>query len=180
MLEIYVPKGELFYEPTQRFIQVKDATLHLEHSLVSISKWESKWRIPFLRHKDFTDEQFEDYIKSMCITQNVDDNVFKCLTNENKKAILDYIADPHTATIITYYNKKNNLNKIITSEIIYYYMISYNIPFECQKWHLNRLITLIEIFNIKNGSNKSMSKIDTMKSNTMLNEARKKALKTKG
>ena len=180
MLQITVPATEEWDESKQEFVYTKTATLQLEHSLVSLSKWESKWCKPFLSDEDLTEEETIDYIKCMTITQNVNPEVYKCLTQENIYQVRDYISAPMTAT---YFSKERNgrpSREIVTSELVYYWMISLNIPFECQKWHLNRLLTLIRVCNIKNKPPKKMSRREIMERNTALNESRKKQLNTKG
>lgn len=180
MLTIKIPKGrELFDEVNNEFITSKAQTLQLEHSLVSLSKWESKWCKPFLTKDIKTHEESIDYIRCMTITQNVDPIVYRFITNEEMDQVNRYIEAPMTAT--TFSNNKESINReIITSEIIYYWMIALNIPFECQKWHLNRLITLINVCNIKNTPPKKMNKRDIMRRNRALNEARRKKLGTRG
>ncbi len=184
MLTIEVPSKELFNSATNEFIQVEGKSLTLEHSLVSISKWESKWHKPFLGTDQKTNEELIDYIKCMTLTKNVDPNIYLVLTKENVQDIEDYIDDPMTAT--TFSDDKRQVNgvggrkKIITAEIIYYWMIALNIPLECQKWHLNRLLTLIRVVNIKNQPNKKMSKKELMNRNRQLNAARRKASGSSG
>lgn len=179
MLTIVVPDTEMFDERTNEFITSKKQTLQLEHSLVSLSKWESKWKKPFLTKNEKTIDETIDYIKCMTITQNVDPIIYKCLSKENINEINQYISDPMTATTFNDANNKTN-REIITSELIYYWMVSLNIPMECQKWHLNRLLTLIRVCNIKNTPPKKMNKRDIMNRNAALNAARKKRLGTKG
>ena len=180
MLKITIPAVEGFDERTQEFVSLsKEQTLQLEHSLVSLSKWESKWCKPFLKKEDKTIEETIDYIKCMTITQNVDPNVYNFLTNSNIKEIDDYIDAPMTATTFHRDSQKSN-NEIITSELIYYWMISLNIPMECQKWHLNRLLTLIRVCNIKNTPPKKMSRSEIMSRNAALNAARRKQMNSKG
>ena len=180
MLEITIPAIELWDEEKQEFINKKEQTLQLEHSLVSLSKWESKWCKSFLYTKEKTFEETLDYIKCMTITQNVSDDVYTRLTNKNIEDINNYIAAPMTATV--FYDNKNQggKNETVTAEIIYYWMISLNIPFECQKWHLNKLITLIRVCNVKNTPPKKMSKRELMSRNASLNAARRKQLNTRG
>lgn len=179
MLTITIPAMEMFNEKTQEFFTLKEQTLQLEHSLVSLSKWESKWCKPFLSKNKKTVEETIDYIKCMTITQNVKDEVYARLTRSNIEAINKYIDDPMTAT--TFYNDNSKVNnETITSELIYYWMIALNIPMECQKWHLNRLLTLIRVCNVKNSPPKKMSKGDIMRRNAALNAARKKQLNTNG
>lgn len=170
---------EFYDEDNNEFIMFNEQVLQLEHSLVSISKWESKWHIPFLDGKDKTLEQIIDYVRCMTITQNVKPEVYNRLTEDNLKAINDYIENPMTATTFSDINQRPS-REIITSEIIYYWMVSFNIPFECQKWHLNKLLTLIKVCNIKNSPPKKMSRQEILSRNRALNEARKKNLNTMG
>ena len=180
MLEIVIPETEQWDEVKQEFISTKEQTLKLEHSLVSLSKWESKWCQPFLSKKDKTVEQTIDYIKCMTLTQNVDPNVYNLLTKDNILKINEYISAPMTATTFHQENRGGGNGELITSELIYYWMVSLNIPFECQKWHLNRLLTLIKVCSIKNQPPKKMSKKDIMSRNAALNAARRKQLNSKG
>ena len=184
MLKIVVPKSEGFNNKTNEFINNDhDVTICLEHSLVSISKWESKWHKAFLSSNEKTREELIDYVRCMTISQNIPDEVYYFLTNDNIKEINKYIEDPMTATTFTDNRiNKNPLtkkNETLTSEIIYYWMVSFQIPLECQKWHLNRLMTLIRVCNAKNDP-KKMSKKETMMSNKALNEARRKQFNTRG
>lgn len=180
MLTITIPARELFDEKTEQFVYTKEQTLQLEHSLVSLSKWESKWKKPFFATKEKTNEETIDYIRCMTITQNVDPMIYNFLTDENLSAIHDYIEDPMTATTFSD-NKNGKKNReIITAELIYYWMISSGIPFECQKWHLNKLITLIRVFEVKNTPPKKMSQRELMNRNRALNEARRKQFNSKG
>ena len=180
MLQITIPAGELLDESTQEFIVTKEQTLQLEHSLVSLSKWESKWCKSFLSRQDKTYEETIDYIKCMTLTQNVNPNVYLFLTKENIEQINNYIAAPMTATVFSK-DRDGGINReVITSELIYYWMIALSIPFECQKWHLNRLLTLIRVCNIKNTPPKKMSRRQLMDRNRALNAARRNQLNTKG
>lgn len=180
MLPLLIPETELFNEEDNTFINIKEQKIQLEHSLVSLSKWESKWHKPFLTDKPKTPEETLDYIKFMTITQNVKDEVYLALNNDHITQINEYIADPMTATTIHDNNQKRINNEQITAELIYFWMISLNIPFKCEKWHLNRLITLVKVCNIKNEPPKKMSKRDIMSRNAALNAARRKQLNTKG
>ncbi len=180
MLKITIPYTELWDETNEEFIIVKEQTLSLEHSLVSLSKWESKWCKPFLVNKPKTAEETIDYIRCMTLTQNVDPYVYKCITNANVEKINDYIGQPMTATTFSNNPTDRPNREIITSELIYYWMIALNIPFECQKWHLNRLLTLIRVCNIKNQPSKKMSRADVMRRNSALNAARRKQYNTNG
>ena len=161
-------------------VNSKDETIVLEHSLVSISKWESKWHKPFLSDKPKTAEESLDYIKCMTITQNVDPSLYKFLSKENYEQINKYIEDPMTASWVNDVNGKKSSREVITSELIYYWMIALNIPVEFQKWHLNRLLMLIKICNAKNQPPKKMSKGELMRRNRSLNAARRKASGSRG
>lgn len=181
MLHITIPAGEAFNEQTNEFISIKEQTLTLEHSLVSISKWESKWGKPFLGKEPKTRQEMLDYIRCMTVTQNVDPNVYTFVTSENISEISQYIEAPMTAT---WFNEKEgrgrNNNEIITSEIIYYWMVSFNIPVEFQKWHLNRLLTLIKVCSLKNEPQKKMSKREILDRNKAINKARRESMHTSG
>lgn len=180
MLSITIPKNEYWDSRNEIFITVPETKLSLEHSLVAISKWESKWQKPFLGKNDKSDEELRDYIRCMTITQNVDPNVYYFITKKNYDDILAYINSPMTATTFGKNTPGPKKKEIITSELIYYWMISNNIPFECQKWHINRLLTLIRICGIKNTPSKKMKRSDILRQNASLNEARRRAMHTSG
>ena len=182
MLKITVPATEFFNEETDEIFSVKEHHLQLEHSLVSMSKWESKWCKPFIKNKrqERTDEETRDYVRCMKLTQNVDHNVYYCLTSKNYEDINNYIDAPMTATWFNDGDEGGGSREIVTSEIIYYWMINFNIPFECQKWHLNRLLTLIRVCNIKSQPPKKMSYREVLSRNNALNEARRKAAHSRG
>ena len=186
MLKITVPKQELWDEAKEEFIDFGGAQLTLEHSLVSISKWESKYHKRFITNKKNdvkTVDELKYYVKCMTITQNVPDVVYDCLTASNYKEIQDYMEDSQTATTINDSSKNSGPSKAVTSEVIYYWMIALNIPVEFQKWHINRLLMLIKVcnaYNNKSSNKKRMSKSELMARNTRLNAARRKQLNTKG
>jgi oligoribonuclease NrnB/cAMP/cGMP phosphodiesterase (DHH superfamily) len=181
MLQIIIPPVDMWDERKQEFIASKGQTLQLEHSLVSLSKWESKWCKAFLSNKNMTPEESIDYIRCMTITQNVPDDVYNAIPDSIIKEVSDYIALPMTATWFGEEGKKSSSNgETVTAELIYYWMIALNIPMECQKWHLNRLLTLIKVCNIKNQPPKKRSKRDIMSRNAALNAARKKQFNTTG
>lgn len=180
MLHITIPATEKWDELKEEFIYSKEQKLQLEHSLVSISKWESKWNKSFLYTRNKTDDEILDYVKCMTITQNVDPEIYKNLTVYNFEQINGYINAPMTATHFSEDSTGKKNNERITSELIYYWMIALNIPFECQKWHINRLLTLIRVCNIKNQPPKKRSRREIMSRNAALNAARKKQLNTKG
>lgn len=162
MLQIVIPSSEQYDEEKQEFVYTKEYTLQLEHSLVSISKWESKWCKSFLTSKDKSYEETLDYIKCMTLTQNLDSQVFNNLSNDNIEKINKYIEAPMTATFFSEDKSSKSNREIVTSELIYYWMIALNIPFECQKWHLNRLLVLIRVCNIKNQPPKKRSRREIM------------------
>lgn len=158
MLQVNIPAAEYFDERTEEFIEVKAYTLQLEHSLISISKWEAKWCKPFLGKDEKTEEETLDYIRCMTITQNVDPMAYRALPDSELQRIKDYINAPMTATWFNDKDKKQPNRRVITSELVYYWMVAQNIPFECEKWHFNRLMTLIRICGEKNQPPKKMSK----------------------
>jgi len=179
MLKITIPASEQFNDEKNEFFVLKEQSIQLEHSLVSLSKWESKWCKPFLSKEDKSYEESIDYIRCMTITQNVDPNLYTRITLENVKEVSEYIETPMTATVFSS-TKKQVSREVVTAELIYYWMIAMNIPFECQKWHLNRLLTLINVCNIKNQPTKKMNKKELMSRNAALNASRKKNMGTKG
>ena len=180
MLHITIPAIEQWDEINEQFINTKEQKLSLEHSLVSLSKWEAKWCKPFFSKQEKTQEQIIDYVRCMTITQNVNPEIYKYLSRDNLKQINDYIDAPMTATWFSEDKNKKGNNNQITSEIIYYWMIAFNIPFECQKWHLNKLMTLIRVCDIKNQPPKKRSQKEIMNRNAALNAARRKRLNSKG
>ena len=180
MLQITIPGAEYFDDAKQEFVYEKEQTLQLEHSLVSLSKWESKWKKAFLSGKDKSYEETLDYIKCMTITKNVNPSVYSRLTNENLEQINSYISDPMTATYFSKDETKKNSREVVTSELIYHWMIAMNVPPEYQKWHLNRLLSLIRVCEIKNAPPKKMGRKELMSRNAALNAARRKRLNTRG
>ena len=180
MLQIEIPESEFYDERLEEFITTKATVLRLEHSLVSVSKWESKWRKPFLdpRNKK-TEEEAVDYVRCMTLNQQVDPKLYLALTPENMEAINKYINEEQTATWFSNEDKPPNRD-IVTSELIYYWMCAAQIPWEAQKWHLSRLLTLIRIASIKNAPEKKMSKSQILSRNRALNAARRKKYHTKG
>lgn len=180
MLVLEIPGRELYDEESNLFSQTKPFTLRLEHSLVSVSKWEAKWKKPFLsRTEKKTNEESIDYIRCMTLTQNVPDDVYANISPIEMGIVNKYIETDLTATTFSYESKKVG-SQVITSELIYSWMISYGIPFECQKWHLSRLLTLLRICEINSNPGKKMSRREVMSRNQALNAARRKKLNTKG
>jgi hypothetical protein len=180
MLTITVGPKDLYDETKDLFWTSPEVKITLEHSLVSLSKWESKFCKPFLtKREDKSRNETLDYIRAMTLTQNVPDNVYNLLSQKNLDDISEYIDAPMTAT--TFPNQKKSGGKeVVTSELIYFWMISFNIPFECQKWHLNRLLTLINVCNVKNQPKKKLSRAEQLRQNQSLNAARRAQLNSKG
>ena len=180
MLSITIPGNELYDEDKNEFIVVKECSISLEHSLVSLSKWESSWNKPFLSKETKTREEEIDYVRCMTLTQNVPLDVYTVIDSDIFSKIVKYIEAPMTATSFTNVQNQTFNREIITSEIIYYWMVSFNIPWEAQKWHLNRLLTLINVCNIKNQPPKKMSRNAIVNRNAALNAARREKFNTNG
>lgn len=183
MLTLHIDARDGFNDQTNEFIHIKDTTLQLEHSLISLKKWEQKYHIPFLDKKtEKTPEQWIYYIQCMTMTQNVDPNVFKYMPAENIKKVTEYIEDPMTATWFSDVNKQGmnaHRNEVVTAEIIYYWMIELNIPIEFEKWHLNQLMTLIRVINIKHDP-KKMGKKEQAMQRSVLNAQRRARSHSRG
>lgn len=181
MLQIVIPEGEFYDEKNGEFVNIKETKLQLEHSLISLSKWESKWCKPFLSQDIKTEEQNIDYVRCMTINQNVDPKVYYGISPAILQEISDYINAPMTATWFSEdKNKAKKSKEVITNELIYYWMVALQIPFECERWHINRLLTLIRVCNIKNEPPKQMSKKDLLNRNKSLNAARRAKLGSRG
>ena len=180
MLTIKLSDKELFDEKKNEFIDIKGQTIVLEHSLFSLSKWESIWHKPFLTiDNNMSMEELISYIKCMTITQHVDDSTYLAIDNKTVEEIREYIANPMTAT--TFSDQGGSPSReIITSEVIYGQMVALQIPFECQKWHLNRLLTLIKVCNLRNEPPKKMTMSEVMARNAKLNAERRARLHSKG
>ena len=184
MFQLTIPGVEEWDPVKEEFVtKIKEHTLQLEHSLVSLSKWESKWCKPFLSQDTRTFDETIDYVRCMTITQNIDPDVYRYLTDDNIRSVNEYIDAKMTAT---WFSDKAGTrgkkgNETVTSELIYYWMIAYNIPSEYQKWHLNRLLTLIRVCELKNNppKNNKMSMNEIYSQNRTLNDARRKAAKAK-
>lgn len=176
---IQIP-GKSYWDPVkEEFVSSKPVTLQLKHSLLSISKWEAIHLKPFLTKEQRTQEETLDYFRCMTLTQNVNPLVYYALTEENLNEISNYIECPMTATVINNMNKKQN-RKIVTAEVIYYWMTELNIPFSCEKWHFNRLMTLIQVCSLEKQPPKKMSKKQTYQSYAALNAARRAKLGSSG
>ena len=179
MLTIQLAATELFDNERQTFIPLPAATLQLEHSLLSISKWEQKWKKSFLdKNAVRTVAESRDYVRCMTIN-HADPTAYMRLGEADMDKIQKYINDPASATVIKRQAGKGS-SEILTSELIYYRMVEAGIPFECQKWHLNRLITLINIYGEKQKTPQKMSRSEVYAQNRALNAARKAKTGSKG
>jgi len=180
MLTIVVGGDEVFDEESQEFDVRGGVTLYLEHSLISLSKWEAKFEKPFLSTDEMTDEESLEYIKCMTITRSVPDELYDDLSEDNLLEIQEYIGAKMTATWFNEKTPKSRKGEIVTSELIYYWMTVFNIPFECEKWHIARLFALIQICNNKQEKPKKMSRSELAQRNRELNAQRKAELGTRG
>lgn len=180
MLKVVVRGDEFYDEAAERFVSVGDVSLDLEHSLISLSKWESKHEKPFLSPGKKSTEEVLDYIKFMIITTNVPSDILSKFSSENILAVQAYIDSSQSATTFGAMPQTRGRGETITAELIYYWMVAFNIPFECETWHLNRLFALIRICNIKNSKSKKMSRTELAARNRELNAQRKAQLGTTG
>lgn len=181
MLTLIIEKQEFFDEETQEFYEVPETVLQLEHSLVSLSKWESKFKKPFLNDSEKTNEELLAYVGHMIVSDFFDYRVLLSLNNSHMEAINEYINSPESATTFGEMPKtQKRRGEVITSELIYYWLVAFNIPFECETWHLNRLFALIRICNIKNSPPKKMSRHEIASRNRELNAARRAKYGTTG
>jgi hypothetical protein len=180
MLKLIIPGDEVYDETTERFSTVNDFVLTLEHSLISLSKWESEFQKPFLTKESKTTEEILGYIKAMILTEDYPKDLFNRFTQDNLTAINDYIESKQSATTFGIMPKQTGRGETITSELIYYWMVTFNIPFECQHWHLNRLFSLIRICNMKQSKPKKMTRSEIAQRNRELNAERRARLGTSG
>lgn len=183
MLTLVIPDAEFWDARHRKFVTRRGATLHLEHSLISVSKWESIHQKAFLGKAPKTVDETIDYIRCMTLDKNVPEDVYDYITDGNIQAVNDYIANPYSAT--KFFDSRHggtapSSRDTMTSEVIYYLMFAYAIPKECEKWHLNRLLTLLRVFDLKSNPQKKMSRRDIAAQNRRLNEERRKQFHTKG
>lgn len=180
MLRIIIEGTETFNQETQTFDTFDDVIVDLEHSLISLSKWESKYQKPFIVLEKKTTEETFDYLKAMVVTPNLDPDILYRCSQKNIDMIQEYIDSTQSATTFGEMPGRRGPGEVITSELIYYWMVAFNIPFECEHWHLNRLFSLIRICNIKNSKPKQMSRNELAQRNAELNAKRKEQLNTTG
>lgn len=180
MLELKIPQRQFFDQQMQSFIVVPSCVLQLQHSLISLSKWQAKWNKPFMNNQGHDWKQIIDYIRFMTVNKNVDPNVYLSITPNMYQPIAKYIQAPMTATTFRQKPGVGHGRQIITAQIIYFWMIQNDIPFECQKWHLNRLLTLIRVCGQMNSSGKKMGKNNVAKQNRQLNAARRARTNSRG
>jgi hypothetical protein len=174
MLEIKVEPTTLWDPEKERFYDFNGEVLLLEHSLLSISKWEAKWHKPLLEESDMNEDELLDYIRCMTINKHVDPYAYKCLTPEQQMAINDYIGDQHTATWFAKSDDNGHGEKrVLTAELVYYYMFSFGIPKDCEKWHFNRLLTLLRVFSEENKPKKKQTPEQLASHHRALNRARR-------
>lgn len=175
MLTIVIPGSETITDDNE-IITWPETVVQLEHSLISISKWEAKFKRPYLKPGDEkTAKEVFEYIKMMCLTEGITDRQWSSLSPENVQQIKEYIEDSQTATTFSEKQKKAKSREIITSELIYCWMVQQQIPFECQYWHLNRLLTLINVVSIKNQPPEKQNPMDSIRRTQELNKARRAA-----
>lgn len=188
MLDIVIPKQhyEFYDEENEVFlppVDIKETRIQIEHSLISVKKWEQKWHKPFLKDENKTYEELTDYVRCMTLTHGVDPEVYHWIPEEVLDKIIKYIGDPMTATWFkknTLIGAQKNSREVITAEIIYYWMIALSIPVEFQKWHLNQLLTLIKVVNIKSGKPEKQDPKDAARERAALNKLRRAKYNSKG
>jgi hypothetical protein len=183
VLTLIVPLSEELYdEEKEEFVEPVTFTLELEHSLASLSKWESREEKPFLGKDEKTNEQTLAYIRDMVLTPDVPEEVFEKFSPENLTAVNDYISAKMTATWFRELEptRRGNSSEVITAELIYYWMVSLQIPFEAQYWHLNRLITLVRVCNEKNKPAKKVNRQTAAQRQRELNAQRRAQFGTRG
>jgi hypothetical protein len=180
MLKLFVVGNEYFDDATQTFETVGSVEIELEHSLLSLSKWESKFKKPFLSQTSKTTDQVLAYVEAMIMTPDYPLDIIGRLDQKNLDAINAYIESTESATTFGSMPERRGRGEVITAELIYYWMVAFNIPFECERWHLNRLFALIRICNIKSSKPTKMSRHEVLTRNRELNAKRRAELNTSG
>jgi hypothetical protein len=180
MLKLFVAGTEYFDDETQTFETVGGVEIELEHSLLSVSKWESKFQKPFLSRTQRTREEVLAYVEAMIVTPDYPLDIIGRLDQDNLEAINKHIESKESATTFGSMPERPGRGEVITAELVYYWMVAFNIPFECERWHLNRLFALIRICNIKNSKPTKMSRHEVLARNRELNAKRKAEFNTRG
>lgn len=182
MLKLFLPKLDVWDEKAEEFKEFGGIQVELEHSLYTISQWESKWKIPFANTKGLTREQLLDYIMNfMCQTPDVPTNAWLAMSQKELQTISDYLEDPACATTIKSRPYGHGGKKeVVSAELIYFYMTQFGIPFECERWHLNKLMKLIDVCAIKNAPPKKMGRKEAAIQQAQLNAARRAKTGSRG
>lgn len=185
MLKLVIPALELFDEKNNLFINQDEVTLELEHSLVALAKWESKWEKPFLGSDEKSTEETLDYLRCMTLNPDVPPEVYRRINDDHMAQVNKYLEAKMSATWFTEPKVSGNApvrrsRETITAEIIYYWIVALQLDWEVQHWHLNRLFTLIKVCNQKNAPEKKRPKRDMVAERQRLNAERKAAMKTQG
>jgi hypothetical protein len=171
----------LWDEETETFVEHIVSSIDFEHSLASMSKWESKWEQAFLGRTEKTAEQVYDYLSMMCLTPGVTREQILGLSQENFTQINEYIESQQTATKFAEQPNRRGSGEQITSDLVYYWMVAFRIPWEAQYWHLNKLLALVRICNAKqSGKTQKVPRHDTAQRNRDLNAERRKKYGTSG
>lgn len=184
MFVLNIKEKVLWNEKDQEFVTISPYTIKIEHSLLSIRKWESKWHKPFMTQTQKTQAEQKDYVRCMTIGYELPEEVYATLDAQEMNEVFTYMNEPMTATWFSENDQKQAKSKMgsetVTYEIVYYWMSKLNIPYDCEKWHINSLMTLIKVSMLKEQPSKKMSKRDVMSQNRALNEQRKAKMKSKG
>lgn len=180
-IKLVIKANEFWDFNKEEFINTEDTIIHIEHSLAAIAKWEGRWKKSFFSNTALTGDELLDYIRCMTIEEDIPSYVYMSLSQENLETIKSYLEDPMTAAWFKEQPKSGkSVGSTLTAEIIYYYMVELGIPFECENWHFNRLMTLIRVCSEKQAVPKKMAKKDIFSQNAALNAQRKARLKTRG
>lgn len=176
MLEIHIPELEFYDESNNEFFTRKPLDVSLAHSLISISKWEGIWKKAYFpsSYQEGLQGGLEElsYVECMIIGKTPS-YVPMYLLQNHKRELHEYINDTQTATTLHQLGPRKGVTPTITSELIYYWMIKFGIPFECQRWHVSRLLALIEVCNNKeNAKGNKMNPVDSARYRYELNKKR--------
>lgn len=182
MLKLFLPSREIWDDKKEEFSTIGGYEVELEHSLYTMAAWEAKWKVGFTNKQGLTQKQLFDYITTfMCQTPDVPKSAWLTINDEIVKKIQEYMEDPCTATKINSHAvNKPKKRETVTAEILYCQMFQLGIPLECEHWHLNRLMTLIEVCAIKNSPPKKMSRKEVAALQQKQNAAMRAKLGSKG